>query len=61
LKFSTNDPAPPFNYVREKQYKDIEFLTKILLDNEKYDLFERYRALFTLREINTEEAVIAIC
>jgi deoxyhypusine monooxygenase len=33
----------------------------MILDNEKYDLFERYRALFTLREINTEEAVIAIC
>lgn len=33
----------------------------MLLDNEKYDLFERYRALFTLREINTEDAVLAMC
>ena len=33
----------------------------MILDNEKYDLFERYRALFTLREINTEEACIAVC
>lgn len=33
----------------------------MLLDNEKYDLFQRYRALFTLREINTEEAVVAMC
>jgi len=33
----------------------------MLLDKQNYDLFERYRALFTLREINTEEAVIAIC
>jgi hypothetical protein len=39
----------------------IPFLTEMLLDNEKYDLFERYRALFTLREINTEEAVVAMC
>jgi len=27
----------------------------------KYDLFTRYRALFTLREINTKESVLAIC
>ena len=33
----------------------------MLLDNSQYDLFERYRALFTLRELNTKEAVIAIC
>lgn len=37
-------------------------LQQILVDSEeKYDLFERYRALFTLREINNEEAMIAIC
>lgn len=37
-------------------------LEQILVDREeKYDLFERYRALFTLREINSEESMIAIC
>ena len=40
----------------------IQDLQDILVDSEeKYDLFERYRAMFTLREINTEEAMIAIC
>lgn len=32
-----------------------------MLDKDNYDLFERYRALFTLREVNTEEAVVAMC
>ena len=61
LKFTTNDPAPPFNYKREPKYKDIAYLQSILLDNESQDLWTRYRALFTLRELNTEEAVVAIC
>ena len=61
LKFATNDPAPPFNFKREPKYADIELLQAMLLDNEKYDLFERYRALFTLREINNEAAVHAMC
>lgn len=39
LKFSTNDPAPPFNFVREPKYKDIKYLESILLDNKNYDLF----------------------
>lgn len=40
----------------------LEDLQQILVDKEeKYDLFERYRALFTLREINNEESMIAIC
>ena len=61
LKYTTNDPAPPYNFKREPKYASVPFLTEMLLDNEKYDLFERYRALFTLREINTEEAVVAMC
>ena len=27
LKYTTNDPAPPFNFKREPQYKDINLLT----------------------------------
>jgi len=61
LKFSTNDPAPPFNFIRDPNYSEVKFLESILLDDEKYDLFERYRAMFTLREINNIEAVVAVC
>ena len=61
LKFTTNDPAPPFNYIREPKYKDIDYLQSIILDNVNFNLFDRYRALFTLRELNTEEAVVAMC
>lgn len=61
LNYTTNDPAPPFNYEVDEKYKDVKYLESILLDNEKYNLFERYRALFTLRELCTEEAVVAIC
>jgi hypothetical protein len=39
LKFSSNDPAPPFNFVREPKYRDLKYLEEILLDSEKYDLF----------------------
>lgn len=37
-------------------------LEDMLVDKEsKHDLFTRYRALFTLREINTKESLISIC
>ena len=61
LKFRTNDPAPCFNYKQDKTYADIPFLTKMLLDDKNYCMFDRYRALFTLREINTKESCEAIC
>lgn len=61
LKFKTNDPAPPFNYTADTSYADIANLTRILLDNENYTLFVRYRAMFTLRELNTEASCVAIC
>jgi len=61
LKCTTNDPAPPFNAVQDPRYGDIKFLQGMILDDKNYDLFERYRALFTLREIYTEESVLAIC
>jgi deoxyhypusine monooxygenase len=35
--------------------KDLE--NKVL----EYNLFERYRALFTLREINSKDSILAIC
>lgn len=61
LKCVTNDPAPPFNYKREPKYKDISFLQNMILDNTNYDLFDRYRALFTLRELMSVESVVAMC
>mmetsp|Transcript_2307 Transcript_2307/g.1649 ORF Transcript_2307/g.1649 Transcript_2307/m.1649 type:complete len:182 (+) Transcript_2307:417-962(+) len=59
-KFTSNDPAPPFNFVKNPEYQDLKLLEDILLDNSK-DLFIRYRALFTLRDLNTPDSVIAIC
>ena len=61
LKFRTNDPAPPFNYQVDQSYADVARLTQILLDNANYSLFDRYRAMFTLRELYTEDACRAIC
>ena len=61
LRFRTNDPAPPFNHKSDAQYADVGKLTEMLLDDKNHTLFVRYRALFTLREIYTEESCEAIC
>ena len=61
LRFTTNDPAPPFNYKADASYTDVANLTAILLDHENKSLFVRYRAMFTLRELYTEESCRAIC
>lgn len=47
------DPAPP------SASQDIGTLKQTLLD-EKLPLFERYRALFSLRNMGTKDAVIAL-
>jgi len=60
MRVRTNDPAPPFNYWQKAEYRDVKNLTEMLLDT-KLTAFERNRALFTLRELNTEESCIAIC
>ncbi|CAF3684145.1 unnamed protein product [Rotaria sordida] len=52
--YLTIDPAPALTLTT------IDELTKILLD-ENRSLFERYRALFALRNIGSDEAVLAIC
>ncbi|ETO04092.1 hypothetical protein RFI_21599 [Reticulomyxa filosa] len=57
------DPAPPYFDVsvkQAKQPKSYEELEKILLD-EKQSLFERYRAMFTLRDLDTNTAVDILC
>nr|MBE5726548.1 nero [Cucujiformia] len=51
--YSSVDPAPPASI------KDIDALKSILTD-EKTSLFNRYRAMFALRNIGSEEAIIAL-
>lgn len=51
--YASVDPSPP------AESKDIAKLTEILL-NEDEKLFERYRAMFSLRNIQTEESINAL-
>ena len=59
--FETKEPVVWYNYKADERYADVAFLQRILLDDVNYDIFERYRALITLRELNTEESMMAIC
>lgn len=47
------DPAPPSNE------KDVEILKVVLMDD-KESLFERYRAMFSLRNLGTTESINAL-
>lgn len=51
--FASVDPSPP------AATKNVDELKKTLLD-EKETLFNRYRAMFSLRNIRTESSVVAI-
>jgi deoxyhypusine monooxygenase len=51
--FASIDPAPP------ALIKDISILTKVLL-NENASLFDRYRAMFSLRNLQTKESTLAL-
>lgn len=53
-KFYSVDPAPPLT-----EKLDVSALKKVLL-NEELPLFERYRAMFALRDIGDTEAVLAL-
>ena len=55
LNYKSNDPAPPFNYKLNPEYANLKNLEKILHDTTE-TIFNRYRVIFTLREINNEEA-----
>jgi len=48
------DPAPP------SQENDVTVL-KQMLQNESLNLFDRYRAMFSLRNLNTPESILALC
>ena len=60
LKHTSNDPAPPYSPENDENYKSVEWLKKLLLDPNE-PIFERFRAMFTLREIETEESCLALC
>lgn len=51
--YFTIDPAPP------AEITDVRVLREILLDENK-SLFDRYRAMFSLRNLATAESVLAL-
>ncbi|XP_011164290.2 deoxyhypusine hydroxylase [Solenopsis invicta] len=51
--YSTIDPAPP------AKITDVSVLKDILLDESK-SLFDRYRAMFSLRNLGTTESILAL-
>lgn len=51
--YSTVDPAPP------SEITNVDTLRKILLD-ENESLFNRYRAMFSLRNLDTTESILAL-
>jgi deoxyhypusine monooxygenase len=53
--YTSVDPAPP-----STETKDVQVLKSKLIDPE-LALFKRYRAMFGLREVGTEESVLALC
>lgn len=53
--FTSIDPAPPLS----SENSEIPKL-KELLNNQNESLFKRYRAMFRLRDIGTDEAVLAL-
>ncbi|CAG8631315.1 2560_t:CDS:2, partial [Ambispora gerdemannii] len=53
-KFTSIDPAPPISEIQS-----VPKLKKILFD-ETLPIFDRYRAMFALRNIGTTEAVMAL-
>ena len=55
ISFESIDPAPP-----KSQLRSVEQLKQQLLDS-SLPLFDRYRAMFSLRNKATTEAVLALC
>lgn len=51
--YSTIDPAPPADVT------NVDTLREILL-NENKSLFDRYRAMFSLRNLGTKESILAL-
>ncbi|XP_022914036.1 deoxyhypusine hydroxylase [Onthophagus taurus] len=55
-EFNSIDPTPSFNNKNEK----IDDLRRILLDPNE-DLFERYQAMFSLRNLNSDDSIKVLC
>jgi deoxyhypusine monooxygenase len=60
LVYKTNDPSPPFNLQTNSYYADINNIRSILFDPNE-TMFNKYRAMFTLREFNNREAIKILC
>ena len=54
--FNCVDPAPPLPLDNSLSYGEL----KDRLMDEKISLFQRYRAMFTLRNMRSEEGVLAL-
>ncbi|CAH1402561.1 unnamed protein product [Nezara viridula] len=52
--YNTVDPTPSLDL------SDVKSLKEILL-NDEIDLFDRYKAMFALRDINSPESILALC
>lgn len=58
--YHTNDPSAPFNFKDPNQHYTLAKVREIMHDNNE-TMFNRYRAIFTLREFNNDEAVKILC
>lgn len=54
--YSSIDPAPPLALDRDYKIEEL----KTILNSPERPLFERYRAMFRLRDIGTDEAALAL-
>ncbi|XBW35792.1 hypothetical protein QEN19_001365 [Hanseniaspora menglaensis] len=55
--YSSIDPAPPLPLQESASIEELQ----TLLNNQSEPLFQRYRAMFRLRDIGTDEACLALC
>lgn len=55
-QFSSIDPAPPLALEQEENVDKL----KNMLNDQSLPLFERYRAMFRLRDVGTNDAVLAL-
>ena len=54
--YSSIDPAPPLPLEKDATIPELQ----ALLNDPKQPLFQRYRAMFRLRDIGTDEAILAL-
>ncbi|ODV94283.1 hypothetical protein PACTADRAFT_51148 [Pachysolen tannophilus NRRL Y-2460] len=60
--YSSIDPAPPLAITQDEDKNESEKIAKLtrVLNDQEAALFERYRAMFRLRDIGTDEACLAL-